>query len=237
MSPDAQAAAGGESQPKAEDKKSRSPRSTQNQLAANEVTQAAELLKKVLSMPEVLALIAKRGYDEAELAVGQNLHARALEGFEKRHSSLGAAQEAKARRDAAEAAARAEFEDYRATVRARFEDTATRKALGADGKVPPDLQKFVTAATAAYQAALKSSHAAWLAKRSFTAERLNGGLAQLAGLIELQANFSTGKGKASGATDERDTSVSELNTWMREFRTNVSLALRNKPDLGQALGL
>ncbi|HVU24557.1 MAG TPA: hypothetical protein VHE13_10565 [Opitutus sp.] len=209
----------------------------QDQTVANAISEAAQIIDKALANADILALLAPRGYDATELQAGLALQAAAQAAFNARLASLGAAAEAKKARDAAWVAARAEFTDFRGTVQAKYPDAVTRKALGASGVIAGDLQKFVTSATAAYQAAQQPPHAEALAKRSFTAQRLNAAIAALQALLAADNAFKSAEGAAGADLRNRDAAVASLGAWMREFRKNAKLALKKNPAFVTTLGV
>lgn len=238
MSADNVSANPGASAPQA-DPADETPRtnSAQDEIITNKITETGQLINRALANPEIVGLLAKRGYDEAELRVGLGLQEAAMKGFVNRQSSRGPKGEAKQKRDDAWKAAKAEFTDYRGTVQDKYRDAATRTALGANGSVSGDLQKFVTQATAAYTTALASPQAGFLAKRSFTAERLNAALAALGELTELDDKFAETKGAAQGGTGARNKAVAAMDAWLAEFRNNARRALAKQPAHLATLGL
>jgi len=201
----------------------------QNQKLANDISEAAQTIEKALGNAEIVTLLTPRGYDATELQAGLALQAAAQTAFNARQVSLGTIEQAKQARDTAAQKAHAEYADYRITVQAKYTDAATRKALGASGPMPADLQKFVTGATAAYEAAQEPPYAAALAKRSFTAARFTAAIADLNALLAADNAYKAAGGEAGADTGERDAAVAQLNAWMREFRKNAKLALKKSP--------
>lgn len=216
-------------QPTSGESKPRS-QSVQNRAVADAITAGGQLINKALSDPAIIALLAPRGYDEAELRVGLALQQAAQTAFNQRLAAIGAVHEAKKARDVAWKAAKEEYTDFRGTVQAKYPDMATRRALGANGFVPADLQKLVTQATAAYQAARQDPYAGPLAKRSFTPERLEAAIAGLKTLTDLDNAYSAAEGEAGGMVDDRDNAVAKLQAWVREFRANAQFALKKHPN-------
>jgi hypothetical protein len=195
------------------------------------------MIEKALTNPAIVALLAPRGYDEAELKAGLVLCQAAQKAFNLRQNSLGSVSEAKKARDAAWETARDEFVEYRSTVQAKYEDAPTRRALGAAGKVSRDLQKFVTQATAAYEAGQQPPFAGPLAKRSFTPARMAAALAGLETLTKLDNDFAAAGGESGGFVEDRDGAMAKMRTWLREFRANAILALKKNPGYRAGLGL
>ncbi len=212
-------------------------RSVQDQGVTNAITAAAQLINKALANPDIVALLAPRGYDAAELRAGLALQAKAQSAFNARQTSLGKSTDTKQARDDAWTAAKDEYADFRQTAQAKYSEAHTRDALGVSGTMPGDLQKFVTQATASYQTARQPAYVDFFAKRSFTAARLTAGLTALQMLLVLDNEFKAAGGDAASGTGDRDTAVANLNAWLAEFRTNAQLALRKSPAHLTTLGL
>jgi len=212
--------------------------SSQNQKTANGITGGLQLISQALEDDKILTAVSERGYDATELHVGLDLQSAAQAAFDFRQKIPGTKAETKMLRDECFDAALAEFSGFRQTARAvtTFTD-ADRATLGVDGKMTRDLQKFVTNATAAYQAAQKEPYAAVLSKRSYTVTRLNNNIAALKTLANYDNAYTGAKAMAKGSTAARDEAFDALNAWLSEFRTNARLALEKDPVLLAKLGL
>jgi len=212
--------------------------SAQNQKMANTITGALQITSQALSIPEIVAALSERGYDAPGLQVGLELQSAAQSAFDSCQNSPTTKAEAKQMRDEAFEAALTEYSGYRQTVQAVTVFKASdRTTLGADGKMTRDLQKFVTNATAAYQAAQKEPYTTVLSKRSYTVTRLNNAIAALKTLATYDNAYTGAKAMAKGSTAARDEAFDALTAWLSEFRTNARLALEKDPVLLEKLGL
>jgi len=212
--------------------------SAQNQKIANAITSALQIISQALADREILAAVSQRGYDDKELQVGLELQAAAQSTFDTRQKSPASRAEAKQMRDEAFEAALDEYSGYRQTVQAvSAYKVSDRTTLGADGKMSRDLQKLVTNATAAYQAAQKAPYMDVLSKRSYTVTRLNNAIAALKTLATYDNAYTGAKANAKGSTSARDEAFDKLSDWLGEFRTNARLALDSQPVLLAKLGL
>lgn len=212
--------------------------SAQDQNKADLITGALQFITKVSADEEIRRFIRARGYDDAALSVGLELQSGGQSAYDTRQKAPGTKAEAKKLRDEAAALAEEFFSDYRQTAQKIPKFTAAdRTTLGVDGKVPKDLQKFVTLATASYQAAQKSPYTELLSIRSYDVARLNNAIAGLKTLVNYDNAFTGARAIAKGDTSARDAAVDALNTWMSEFRVNVKLALKKHPVLLAKLGL
>ena len=127
--------------------------------------------------------------------------------------------------------ARQAYADFRETARVKFSVAADRSALGLNGAVPRDLQKFITTATSSHQAAQGAAYTAVLTKAGIPAADLTADLAALKALGELHSQFDTKAGDAQQATEARDTAHDAMAKWVREYRRLGKIALRGKPGL------
>lgn len=212
--------------------------STQNKKAAEIITSALQQIAPALEDAEILTLLTARGYNDAELRVGLELQASAQSAFDARQKTPGSRDEAKKLRDEVFAKSLDDFGDYRKTVQAMRKLTVVDKTtLGASGTLTKDLQKFVTTATAAYQAAQKPPYAEPLASRSYTITWLNNAIAALKTVTDYDNTYTGAKALAKDSTEARDVAVDALTDWICEFRTNAKLALKGKPVLLAKLSL
>ncbi len=210
----------------------------QDQRLANDLSEALAMMTVLRDDAEVQAVMAERGYDAAAVDEAiTSLHAPAQAAYEARAAAMGKANEAQRMLDSATASERADFTDYRETARAIFRSAAEKLALGLNGKLPEDLQKFLTAAKASYGAGKKAPYAEPLARRGYSAARID---AELAG-IKLVGDLAAGAARAGGAaqrtTKDRDAAAKALKAWVSEFRRIAKRALRGQGDLLAKLGL
>lgn len=209
----------------------------QDQTLANQINQTRTALITCQGQAELSALLETRGYDAAAIAAGLALCDAAQAGFNARNEALAGQLQASAAMQAADRAARAGFDDFRTIARAVFAgDPAAQRALGATGRVSHDQQQFLTAAAAAYAAAL--SHPAYLtalSKRGYTQAALTAEQARLEALTQASAAHEAAKAAAQRATAGRDAARKTLGAWWAEFRAVARVALKARPDLAGAV--
>jgi len=217
----------------------RRPHASQDQALANRIGADRAALTTVQGNAELSALLASRGYDAAAIAAGLALCEAALASYTARQNALADQQQASVAAQTVEAAARAGFDDFRTIARAVFQsDPAVQKVLGATGRVPPDREKFLIAAAAAYASALgRADCLAALGTRGYHRAALEAGQAQLAALIEADSAHESAKAAATRATAARDAAAKTLAAWWTEFRAVARVALKGRPDLAGALAV
>jgi vacuolar-type H+-ATPase subunit H len=215
--------------------KARGKNSDQDKQIADAITRAAKLIGIVRTDAEMAAILSTRGYDTAKLNEGSSLQGSAQAAYGNRQRVLGAQKEATRALADAEKTARREYADFRQTARAIFGEEADRTALGLNGRVPGDLQKFITVARASYGAAAGTTYAGALATYGYPAPTLQAASDTLDYLAQTDEAQAKAIGTATGGTGDRDAAFEALQAWVRQFRTIAKVAFRSKPELGKKL--
>ena len=216
----------------------RRPRADQDQAMANRVTVHLETLTLARDDAEIAALLSPRGYAASKLEEGFGKQRAAQSSITARQQAIGAQKDATAKLATADDRARKAYADFRETARSVFQDDATRAALGLNGKISPDTQKFITATRASYDAALaNASQLAGLAPYGYAQTAIEAARATLDALIAANNAQDSAIAAATRATQQRDAAVSALDAWLRQFRGIAKVALRARPDLQKKLGV
>jgi len=209
----------------------------QDQRVANFISETRQMIEVARGDPAIAPLLAGRGYDDAGLAAGLAIQQAAQDAYNARQSAMGAQQQAASAAAQALAAARATYTDFRETARSTFSNPNARTALGVTGKVPEDLQKFLTTARASYAAAQSAPYQATLATYGFPAATIASAVAALDALSEADNAQKTVGKDAVQATADRDAAVKALQQWAKQFKGIASVALRAQPTQAKKLGL
>ncbi len=218
--------------------KARRKLADQDQRLANDITAALTLMETARDGSELQEIISGLGYEPAALDEAiTNLQEPAQAAFEARAAAMSKADTAQDRLAASLAEEQGDYTDYRETARAIFTDKADKAALGLNGSMPRDLQKFLTEAKSAYSAGKKAPYTESLTRRGYSPARLDAELAGLKLLGDLSAGSKRAAGAAQKATADRDKAAKSLKAWVSEFRRIAKRALRGRPDLLAALGL
>jgi hypothetical protein len=212
---------------------------SQDQALADRINLYRGAIILARTRPELFEPLRPRGYDDAAFAVGIDRCDAAQTTFTARQNAQAAQQEASALEKIARKAARDGFSDFRKIVRAVFRaNPAAQTALGATGRVPADLEKFLTLATAAYTSALQhTDYLAALALRGLDQTAIQAEQAKLEALIQASADHETAKALAIRATAERNAAAKDLDTWWSQFRAIAQVTFKDRPDLLHQLGL
>jgi hypothetical protein len=207
-------------------------RADQDQKIADQITADGQYLETVKTDPEILATLTARGYTPAKLTDGFNLQRDAQAAFTRRQVAMAAQSHATAGLSGNTATAREMYVDFRETVRAITDFTASdRAALKVTGVVSPDKQKMITAARASYQAAQAKPYAAILATYGYPATVITTALAALDAYATADTDQNSAIGSATKATADRNAAVKALDVYMKQLRGIAKVALRKRPDL------
>lgn len=212
-------------------------RAEQDQATANLITATRQMIESARDDAAIAATLAGRGYDADKFSEGLALQQAAQDAFTIRQTAMAAQKQAAATLDGAEATAREMYLDFRETVRAVMTASADRTALGLTGKIPEDLQKFITTARASYTAAQSGPYAATLATYGFPAAAIAAAVAALDALSTADQAQTAAIAAAVQATANRDAAVKAVDQWSRQFKRIAAVALRAQPAQAKKLGL
>ena len=216
----------------ANSKSARAPRADYDQQLANDITAAGTLITNALGDATVLAALT---YSEAELREGLALHVAAQTTFAERQRSLGTAGALREQRDAVLEKVVDEFKAYRTSAQNSFPKTA-HVALGANGRVPSDVQKLLTLVRSAYQTAQSAEYLPTLEKRKITGAVLLARLADAENLERLDGRFKAADQGSTTATKARNEAGDAMREWLIKFRKQAKSDLRRHPELLAKLG-
>ena len=205
---------------------------------ANDISAALTMIETARDDGDIQALIGPKGYavDDLNDAL-DNLQAPAQAAFNARQTAIGVATRATENLSKMEAEERKDFTDYRETARAVFTEKTDWTSLGLNGVAPKDLQQFLTAAKASYDAGKKAPYTAGLTKRGYSPAAIDAQLAGIKSVSDLVKTQGLAAGAAQKATATRDAAYANLKAWVSEFRKIVKRVLRERPDLAAKLGL
>jgi hypothetical protein len=117
-------------------------------------------------------------------------------------------------------------------------DNGILSMLDVNGRRRWRYEEYISQARTFYYNALSTPQV--LSKFSLvniTTETLQAGLDQLANLDLLRAAQKKESGEAQQATDDRDRAMDEINEWMSLYYTVAKIALADKPQLLEKLGV
>ena len=214
--------------------------SVEDQGIENYIRDSERLLEVARVNPDLAEKLAEYGFDDEELSYGMALQTAAWKAFCSRHGECPPDRaDGIADLTVRVLAAREEFGDFRLVARAAFQNLSDRVNLRVVGDPLEDLQRFINAAYAGYEAAGREPYAAKLAKRGFPKGKLEALCNSLDVLATLDAanEIAAGDGEDTPDTTERDAAYNALKDYMKELKGVARAAFRKNPEALEKLGL
>ena len=225
-------------------------RTVEDQGIENYIREAERFLETARLNPDISERLGSYGFDDQELARGLSLQEAAQKAFTAHYGEKGSQNPANTTELTGRITeAREEFADFRLVARAAFTELKDRVNLRVVGDQPDDLQRFITAAFAGYEAADGEPYAAKFAKRGFPKAKLDAlrqGLDVLATLDAAQVLAGTEATEAGNDGDKDDATATgsgqdetylELKEYMKEIKGVARAAFRKRPESLAKLGL
>ena len=212
-------------------KKKRPTPAEQDEALANFISQSRVTLDTILATPEILTLLAPRGYGSAKLNAGLKLQSAAQSAFTVRQTAIGDETKANQAVTSARTAARIAYFDFRETVRAAYRGVSERQALGIVGTIPADTEKLLTLARSGYAAAGKAPYSTVLSGLGYNGAGLSAATATLNTLQSARSAQEAARSAAIAATTARNDDAKALREWMQALHRITKIALRTRPDL------
>lgn len=190
------------------------------------------------SDPDILPLLKKRGYTEAQIA--DKLAKIELLGTldEKQKKEYGEQYDATEAYTKAEDTLHEDYMDHIELARLVFKnDVAAKTAMGLSGDRKQSASGYSSQGLLFYNNALKNDdYKAGLATKGITEAELLAQQAAFTALDALASKQEKETGEAQRATKERDALHDELAAWMGEFKATAIIALRKYPQYREKLG-
>ena len=188
-----------------------------------------------LSDPEIQSLVAQFGYPADKLNKGKALYDCALSAVNAEKAAAGAQQESTRLLAQAEKSARDAYQALAKVARAVFgKDKAQLNALGLNGNMPKDTAGFLAAAYTLFDNARTLPA---LADYGYNSVKLQSERAKIAAYDTANQQQEAAKGAAQQATREQDAALQALNDWTAQYLKIAKVALRDKPQLLEKLGV
>ncbi len=195
---------------------------------------AAELaIRNSLAEAEIQALVSDYGYSAEKLDAGRLLFEAARAAVSAQETAAGAQQTAT---EALESARQGAYDAYQAlakVARATLSPAAL-SGLGLAGSMPRSTAAFVTAAGTLFD---NAAALPVLADFGYDAARIEKEHARLAAFNQANRKQEVAKGVAQQATAEQDVALEALNKWTAQYLKIARVALREKPQLLEKLGV
>lgn len=188
-----------------------------------------------LSDPEIQSLVAQFGYPAEKLNEGKALYEAALEAVNAEKAQAGAQQEATRVLVQNEKSARDAYQSLAKVARAVFlKDKAQLSALGLNGSMPNDTAGFIAAAYTLFDNAQTLPA---LADYGYDSPKLQSERLKISFFDSANQEQEAAKGAAQQVTREQDAALQALNDWTAQYLKIAKVALRDKKQLLEKLGV
>ncbi len=188
---------------------------------------------------EIKLLMARRGYDTAEMNLGQGLHATASTAAQAAREATGDAADGAQAAQEAEAAVRAVYQGLAKTARTVFRrDRPSRVLLGLVGPEPRRQADFEQAArtlfnTTAYTPLITSK----LAEHEYDGARLSLERSLIDEWVTQRNFFTELSGASEDATAAQTVAMTALIDWASEYIRHARIVMAKRPGLLEKLGI
>jgi hypothetical protein len=179
--------------------------------------------------------LVSRGFDTQKIDAGLALQLAAQARFNERQAAMGQQEDCTQRLNEAATATRQSYADFRKTVTAVYKSKGQRTALGCTGKVPKDLQQFITVAIASYTTAQTQPYQTDLTPFGYPAATLTAHLTALTQINVLREQQASAIGNAVTATHRRNNAHGALMDWVRQLRGIAAVTFRAQPEQAEKL--
>ncbi len=200
---------------------------------AEKLNVAQLAINNSLADAEIQALVSGFGYSSEALSGGRELYERAQAAVNTQKLAAGAQQDATQAVQEAQKVAADAYQALAKVARAVCEPSQLT-ALGLSGKTPRDTAGFLAAAYTLFDNAVSLGA---LSGFGYTAEKLAAERGKITAYDEANQRQEAAKGAAQQATREQEAALQALNEWVAQYLKIAKVALREKPQLLEKLGI
>ncbi len=200
---------------------------------AHQLNAAQRAISNTLANPEIQSLVAANGYTAAKMNEGLQRYNDAVKLINGKTAGMDDQRDAIAQLQAAEKEARDAYQALAQIARAAFaQDNVKLTTLGLNDPIPPSTAGFIAAATRLFDNALNHAELRTaLAELGYTQAKLRSERAKIA------AYDRANQRRAQPLTHEEETALAALNTWIAQYLKSAKVALRNRKQLLEQLGI
>lgn len=203
------------------------------------LTEAHVALTNVRASVELQTALAAYGYTADRIKEGEQLREAAKAQYQQKITAYGGLRAAADALTSAERQAQALYMRHVRIARvALADDRGALQTLHLNGRRKPNLAGWIAQAQQFYAAALADSAIqSTLAGFSLTYKMLDDGAQQIASVAARHAARRQQLGTAQNATSVRDKALTELDSWMRDLKVIARVALKDRPQLLEQIGM
>ncbi len=206
---------------------------------AEQITSAGILVDNSLSIEEIKALVALKGYDETELQSGRSKIVFALQSLKDQARQEGIARDATKAEASSKLAAHTAYQDLAQILRGKYlANSPELVKVGLVGSEPATIADFLKAGYTLFDnAAADADISAYILLRGYTPEIMHSERNKFSVYEKANEDQVTAMGLASDATKAKIKAFIDMNTWISEYKASAKVALRKKPALLEQLGI
>ncbi len=210
-----------------------------NQALSTRLLAADLAISNALSDEQVKTYLAEYGYDDTRLNEGKALYDTVQELQQKQTREYGEQYEATDALNAKRAEASAVYMNHVKIARVALqENRGAFQKLNINGKRKASLSGWLAQATQFYiNATTDADIIAAMGKFNVTEQKLLAAKQLIEETVSLNAAQEKEKGEAQQATVERDEALDALEFWLSDFFAIARIALEEKPQLLEKLGI
>ena len=197
------------------------------------------LITRAQNDAEASALLDGRGYKDARMKEGLDLHAAALAAYTTRDRTSGARKTLSGVTQKADRDARRALGEVRNTLRALYDgQPGALEDLGVAGdEMAGDRNTFLTESRSTLAAVRNAPYAAEAADAGLPAKTLDAADAAIAALATAAGDFGTSGGARKNATSTRNVAFDDFQQWINRFRRFSRIAYRDHPGVAERVGM
>ncbi len=196
-------------------------------------------LTNVEQQQEIAAAMTEFGYDTAAIATGKLLYTNMRKAYDLNKQEDNETLESKINLDAITETVAEDYSMDRKKAKVIFRnDPLVLHKLALTGSAPKAYIKWVECMKTFYNG-LKAEPEliAKLSRLQFSAEDVDSRLANIQELESARSQYLKEAGESQEATKSKDASFAEMDIWMSDFYTVAKIAMEDKPQLLESLGI
>jgi hypothetical protein len=203
------------------------------------LSEAQIAITNMRASAELQAALAAYGYTSERIHQGELLRDRANAQYRQKITAYGSLRSAADALTSAERQAQATYMRHVKIARVALEgDRGALQALHLIGPRKRTLAGWLAQAQQFYATALADvSIQRRLASFSLSGGMLEDGAHQIEAVAARHAGRSQQRGNAQNATSVRNAALSDLDTWMRDLKIIARVALKDRPQLLEQIGM
>ncbi len=196
-------------------------------------------LANVENQPEIATTMAEYGYDLTVVSKGRGLLETTIQAFSFNQQEDNETIQARSDFDAKVNLMNEKYGSHRKKAKVAFrKDEVTLKQLGLTGSYSRAYVKWIATMKTFYNGVV--SNAAHLAKIlvfKITEDEITACITEINALETTRTLYLKEVGESQEATKAKDKALAELEEWMSDFYAVAKIAMEDKPQLLESLGL